>query len=86
MLAPVFIVMVVCARMLPSKLLLVPRVAELVTCQKTEAPGPVLIRLTMEPLDVISVLDIRKTHDALALPWPSSTKAPDKLVALAPTE
>jgi hypothetical protein len=68
--APVFRVMLVRARMLPTRWLVVPRVAELPTCQKTlqSEPVPALVTLT-DALDaVVSVLAIWKTKTALELP------------------
>ena len=58
MLAPVFKVILVCARILPWKVVDVSSVAELGTCQKMPAPEPVLITLTAESGEVISELSI----------------------------
>ena len=68
--APVVKVMLVSARMLPASVVVVPRVAELPTCQNTlqSEPPPVLMTLTTELLAVVSVLPILKTKTALALP------------------
>jgi hypothetical protein len=56
--APVSSVMLVSARIFPSNDVVVSRVAELPTFQYTPAPAPVLITLTAEPGEVISVLGI----------------------------
>ena len=55
------------ARMLPVKLVPVPRVAELPTCQNTLHGWPPT-RTTEELLAVVSVLPILNTHTAAALP------------------
>jgi hypothetical protein len=60
-LAPVVTVSLMNARMLPSKAVLVPRVAELVTCQNTFPAVAPLARTTEELLAVVSVLPILKT-------------------------
>jgi hypothetical protein len=83
--APVFSVMLASARMFPSNVVVVSMVAELPTFQNSPAPGPVLITLTTEPGDVMSVLGIWKTQNALALPWPSRVSVPVKLLAPAGT-
>ena len=58
--APVVSVILVSARMCPSKAVFVPSVAELPTCQNTVLPGiaPPLIVTTDELLAVVSVLPI----------------------------
>jgi hypothetical protein len=60
-LAPVLTVSLIFARMLPSKAVFVPRVAELVTCQNTFPAVAPLARTTEELLAVVSVLFILKT-------------------------
>ena len=66
MLARVSRVMLVSARMFPSKAVLVPIVAELPTSQNTLSSGPP-VRTTEELLAVVSVLPIWKTKTALGL-------------------
>jgi hypothetical protein len=68
--------MLVKARMLPTKKVPVPRVAELPTCQKTLQSTPPLITWTNALLAVVSVLPISKMKTALALPWAFKVKAP----------
>ena len=60
-LAPVVTVSLMFARMLPSKAVFVPRVAELPTCQNTSPTVEPLARITEEPLAVVSVLPTWKT-------------------------
>jgi hypothetical protein len=72
MLAPVWRVMSVSARILPAKVVLVPRVAELPICQNTLHPEPPLITTTDELLAVVSVLTVWKMKTAPALPPASS--------------
>jgi len=67
-LAPVVKLMLVSARMFPTKVVVVPTVAELPTCQKTLHGEPPLISRTDELLAVVSVLPILNTKTALALP------------------
>ena len=67
-LAPVFMVMLVSARMFPRNEVVVPSVAELPTCQKRLQPEPPLMIFTDELLAVVSVLPIWKMKTALALP------------------
>jgi len=59
--APVFMVMLCSAITVPWKLVVVPKVAELVTCQKTPQAWALLVRRTLDPLAVVSVLPIWKT-------------------------
>src|SRR4029077_17191379 len=66
-LAPVVTVSLVLARMLPSKAVFVPRVAELPTCQNTLPAVAPLARTTEELLAVVSVLPILKTYTPLPL-------------------
>lgn len=58
MLAPVFRVMLVSARIFPVNLVVVPRVAELPTCQYTCLSTRPFIKITDELLAVVSVLPI----------------------------
>jgi len=44
--------------MLPLNVVFVPMVAELPTFQYTPAPAPVLMTVTLDPDEVISVLDV----------------------------
>ena len=72
MVAVVLRVMLASARIFPSNAVLVPRVAELPTCQNTpssEPPlEPKLITDTDEALAVVSELPIWKTQNALLAP------------------
>jgi hypothetical protein len=68
--------MLVRARILPVKVVPVPRVAELPTCQKTLQSFPPLITCTDETLAVVNVLPIWKMKTAAALPCAFSVKAP----------
>jgi hypothetical protein len=68
--------MLVSARILPVKLLPVPSVAELPTCQNTLQPCAPLIRFTTEPLAVVNALPVWKTKPALGLPCASSVTVP----------
>src|SRR6202035_764583 len=68
MLAPLFRVMLVSARIFPANLVVVPRVAELPTCQNTFGSPRLLLKITAELLAVVSVLPIWKTNTALGLP------------------
>src|SRR5450759_48915 len=74
--APVFSVMLDSARIFPANDVVVPRVAELPTCQKTLHTDPLLITTTDEPLAVVSVLPILKMKTAPALPWALSVRVP----------
>jgi hypothetical protein len=75
-LAVVLRVMLVSARMLPANAVLVPKVAELPTCQKTLSPSPPLVKATDEALAVVSVLPIWKTKTAFGLPCAFRVSAP----------
>ena len=74
--APVVIVMLVSARMLPTNVVPVPSVAELPTCQNTLHGEPPLFTSTRELLAVVSVLPILKMKTALAFPWASRMSVP----------
>lgn len=79
MTAPVVMVIEVKARMLPLNMELVPKVAELPTCQQTfEAFAPPA-RITCLPAVVVSEDAIWKMKTALALPWASSVRSPDEI-------
>jgi hypothetical protein len=69
-------VMLVSARMLPTKLLPAPMVAELPTCQETLHCSAPLIRSTAESLAVVSVLPISNTHAAVESPPASRVSIP----------
>lgn len=56
--APLFRLMLVSARMLPAKLVVVPRTAELPTCQNTLQADAPPVRTTEAALAVVSVLPI----------------------------
>jgi len=58
---PVLRVMLERARILPAKSVVVPKVAELPTCQKTLAPFPPFVNKTDELLAVVNVLPIWNT-------------------------
>jgi len=60
-LVPVLRVMLVRARIFPAKSVVVPRVAEVPTCQKTLAPFPPFVNDTDELLAVVNVLPIWNT-------------------------
>ncbi len=68
--------MLVSARMSPWNDVVVPRVAEVPTCQKTLHADPELIRTTDEPVAVVSVLPILKMKTALGLPKALSVRMP----------
>src|SRR5450830_406231 len=74
--APVVKVMLVSARMFPANEVVVPRVAELPTCQNTLQFDPPLMTWTTELLAVVSVLPIWKTKTALGSPWASRVSVP----------
>lgn len=64
------------ARMLPLKLVLVPRVAELPTWKKMLQVFAEPIACTLELLAVVSVLPILKINTAAGFPCPSSVSVP----------
>ena len=74
--APVFRVMLVCARMSPANDVVVPSVAELPTRQNTLPPCAPLISEIPEALAVVSVLPILKMKTELGLPRPLSVRRP----------
>ena len=74
--APVVSVMDVSARMLPLKVELVPRVAELPTCQKMLCAWAPPARTTELLLKVVSDEAIWKIQTEFALPWPSRVRVP----------
>ena len=77
--APFRSVMEVRARMFPLKTEVVPRVAELPTCQKTLAALAPPLRITWRPAVVVSVDAIGKRKTALASPWASSVRSPEEI-------
>jgi hypothetical protein len=74
--ASVVRVMLVSARIFPTNAVVVPRVAELPTCQKTLHRSPPLSMATDELLAVVSVLPIWKMKTASGFPSASRTSAP----------
>jgi hypothetical protein len=62
--------------MLPTKVVVVPSVVELPTCQKTLHGEPPLIITTDELVAVVSALPIWNMKTALALLAASSVRAP----------
>ena len=66
-LAVVFIVMLVRARILPANEVLVPKVAELPICQNTVSSKTGTTKLTAELLAVVRALPIWKTNIAFGL-------------------
>lgn len=81
--APVVRVMLVSARMLPTNAVVVPRVAELPTCQNTLQSVAPLRRTTVELLAVVSVLPIWKTNVAAGSPSASRVSVPVSCAAAA---
>src|ERR1041384_3271187 len=77
--APVVTVMEVKARMFPLKTEVVPRVAELPTCQKTLAAWAPPLRITCRPEVVVSVEAIWKMKIALVSPWASRVRSPEEI-------
>lgn len=73
---PAFTVIEVSARMLPTKTVAVPSVADDPTCQKTLHACAPLMRITLEAVAEVSVDPIWKTNTAFGLFWPSRTSAP----------
>ena len=74
--APLFNVMLACATIVPIKVVVVPSVAELPTCQNTLHAVPLLVITTVAPLAVVSVLPILKTNTAAESPCASSVRVP----------
>src|ERR1700682_2470899 len=75
-LAFVFRVMLVCARMSPANDVVVPSVAELPTLQNTLPPCAPFNSETAEALAVVSVLPMLKTKIELGLPRPLRLRTP----------
>jgi hypothetical protein len=77
-LAPVFMVILVNARIFPTNAEFVSIVAELPTCQNTlqPAPGRLFLKTTVELGAVVSVLPISKTQIALGSPRVSRIRVP----------
>lgn len=69
--APVFRPTIWSATMSPAKIVSVPSVAELPTCQKIRHGCAPLIGTTTAELAVISVVPIWNTHTEFGSPWPS---------------
>src|ERR1700737_3288315 len=76
MLALVFRVMLVCARMSPANDVVVPSVAELPTLQNTLPPCAPFISEIADALAVVSVLPMLKTKIELGLPRPLRLRTP----------
>src|ERR1700694_2539537 len=76
MLAPVFRVILACARMSPANDVVVPSVAELPTLQNTLPPCAPLRSETAEALAVVSVLPMLKMKTELGLPSPLRLRTP----------
>ena len=74
--APVFSVMELNAMIFPTKLVVVPSVAELPTCQYTLPEWPPLVGVTLLLDAVVSVLPILKIKTALGLPWALRVRFP----------
>src|SRR5580765_3248255 len=77
--APVVTVMEAKASMFPLKTEVVPRVAELPTCQKTLAALAPPLRITWRPKVVVSVDAIWKMKTALGSPCASSVRSPEEI-------
>src|SRR4029077_3061906 len=77
--APVASVIDVRASMFPLKTEVVPKVAELPTCQKTLAAWAPPLRMTWRPDVVVRVDAIWKMKTAFAAPWASSVRSPDEI-------
>src|SRR6185503_469062 len=77
--APVVTVMEAKARMLPLNTEPVPRVAELLTCQKTLAALAPPLKITCRPTVVVRVDPIWKMNTAFASPWASSVRSPEEI-------
>ena len=69
-------VILVNARIFPSNAVVVPRVAELPTCQNTLHGEALFIRTTDDADAVVSVLPIWKTQTALGSPKALSVSIP----------
>ena len=75
--APVVTVTDAWAMIVPLKVVLVPRVAELPTCQKTlEATAPPMSATALLPAAVVSVLPIWKMKTAFGSPLPLRVTVP----------
>lgn len=75
-LAPVFAAMDVKAKICPTKLEFVPKVAELPTFQKIRQKRALLMRLTLLPAAVMSVEVVLNTKTPSGSPWASSVRVP----------
>jgi hypothetical protein len=67
--------------MVPLKIVVVPRVAELPTCQKIFLACAPPLRITWRPDVVVSVDAIWKMNTAFALPRASSVRSPDDIAS-----
>src|SRR2546421_4365885 len=79
--APVVTVMEAKARMFPLNTEVVPRVAELPTCQKILAALAPPLRITWRPEVVVSVDAIWKIQTAFVWPWASSVRSPAEIAS-----
>src|ERR1043166_1624240 len=77
--APVVRVIEAKARMFPFMTEVVPRVAELPTCQTMLAALAPPLRITWRPAVVVRVDAIWKMKTALASPWASSVRSPEEI-------
>lgn len=79
--APVFNVMDCMARTVPLNTVVVPKVAELPTCQKIlEAKAPPL-KITLRPDVVVRVVAIWMIKIAAELPFASNVRSPDEMAS-----
>ena len=67
--------------MFPAKTEVVPRVAELPTCQKMFAAWAPPLRMTWRPAVVVRVDAIWKMKTAFASPWASSVRSADEIAS-----
>src|SRR5207253_229235 len=65
--------------MFPAKTEVVPRVAELPTCQKMLAAWAPPLRMTWRPAVVVRVDAIWKMKTAFASPWASRVRSPEEI-------
>src|ERR1043166_6518459 len=65
--------------MFPLNTVLVPRVAELPTCQNTLAALAPLLKITRRAVVVVRVDAIWKMNTAFASPWASSVRSPEEI-------
>ena len=79
--APVFSVMDCIARTVPLKTLVVPKVAELPTCQKMLEAKASPLKMTLRPDVVVRVVAIWIIKTAFALPFASNVRSPDEIAS-----